>query len=435
MENNSRNLELEKSLLGGVMHWPKELDEYGVSPEDFYSPKHEEIFRVMVNEINAGNPADPVTLASKLTDVKGADFAYLYELFEKAPGSRVNVMRQAEAIAGLAHKRSLEATLREFYAEVVELPWSKLDEPLDRLRASLDKSAEQVANVEVAEFADLFMEAASMWSEPANKDVVGTGWQSLDDYLNGGLRPGQLTILGARPATGKSAIASCIAVANHTKGVGVFSLEMPAHEFINRMASIETGIELSRFTKHELRDYDWDKVSKFQRKLPEWKVVIEDRPQRSIAQMRASLRTWRRKHDIKVVIVDYLQLMAPADRNEMRERQVSRMAEDLKAMAKDFNVAVLALAQVNRGSTMSENKRPTMSHLRESGSLEANADQVLLLHRDDDKPHALEIIVAKNRHGSTGTVELIWSGAVSSAYEEERGHASYPFGTGISLEG
>lgn len=158
---------------------------------------------------------------------------------------------------------------------------------------------------------------------------------------------------------------------------------------------------------------------------------MEDRPQRSIAQMRASLRSWKRRGEVRLVIVDYLQLMAPADRSEQRERQVSRMSEDLKAMAKDFGVAVVALAQVNRGAALGDSKRPTMAHLRESGGIEANADQVLLLHRDENAPHKIEIVVAKNRHGSVGLVDLVWSPAVSSAYEEAPHSASYPFGRGL----
>lgn len=431
METKNFNTELEMSLLGGIMAHPKYFDDYDVRGEDFYDHRHEKLFDVLSQEVRAGNPVTPDVLASKVTNIPGMTFQVLLGMFEVAPSSGVTVIAHASTVAGLARKRRVEADLRASLEKIGLAPWDEVDVPLDELRARLDKAAEQISTVEVVDFSELYEEAFAEWQKPLDENLIRTGWVTLDDYLNGGFRPGQLTILGARPAVGKSAIASCLAVANHEQGVGFFSLEMPNLELVNRMASIETGVELSRLTRHDLREYEWKKLDAFRRSLPGWKVFMEDRPQRSISQIRASLRSWKRKGEVRLVIVDYLQLMAPADRTEQRERQVSRISEDLKAMAKDFGVAVVALAQVNRGAALSDNKRPTMAHLRESGGIEANADQVLLLHRDENAPHVIEVIVAKNRHGSVGTVQLVWSPAVSSAYEERPHSASYPFGRGL----
>lgn len=417
------------------MIYPKYVDNLICQPLDFIDKRHGDLFEIIRKEIHEGRPVSPIDLEPRVTDMRGIGFLELYQMFEAAPNSSVTMERQAETLVELSRKRAMGTVSAALSDTVANTPISELDAALETHIAALEEISSRSSRNDNISFARMIEESYEQAISPVDRNVINTGWQELDDYLNGGLRPGQLTILGARPATGKSAVAACMAVANHTQGVGFFSLEMPYQEMTNRMVSIETGIKLSDITQRRLDDDARNKFNAYIQDAPSWKVSIEDKPRRSIAQMRATVKAWKREHDVKLVIVDYLQLMAPADQNESRERQVSRISEDLKAMAKDLHVAVVALAQVNRGSTQRDDKRPTMSDLRESGGIEANADSIILLHRDaqstdPDEMSKIEFIVAKNRHGQTGIIELVWRPEYSSVNSAGLSDTSYRFGLG-----
>jgi replicative DNA helicase len=184
---------------------------------------------------------------------------------------------------------------------------------------------------------------------------------------------------------------------------------MKEHEVVGRMAAAAEGIDLHRINSHSLRDQDWQKLAQHRARAAEWPVYIEEASRITMAQIRASVRTWKRRGPVPLVIIDYLQLCAPADQRDTRERQVSRIAEDCKHLAKEFDCHVLALAQVNRGSTQRADSRPNMADLRESGGIEAHADNIILLHRDDEEMEGeIEMIIEKNRHGETGKIRLAW---------------------------
>jgi replicative DNA helicase len=272
----------------------------------------------------------------------------------------------------------------------------------------LDKTANEASGVKIRTFHAALQDAIETWTAPKGRGF-GTGWHELDQKFNGGWHPGQLTVLGARPAIGKSLVAGCAAVAASSYGAGFFSLEMKEHEVIARMTAASEGIDLHTINTGNFTESDWSKLTRLNEKSAEWPVYVEEKSMVTMAQIRATVRSWKRRGPVPLVIVDYLQLVSPADRRESRERQVSRIAEDCKHLAKEFNTHVLALAQVNRESTSRENKRPTMADLRESGGIEAHADNIILLHRDDEEMEGeIEFIVEKNRHGETGKIRLAW---------------------------
>lgn len=422
----------ERATLASAMMWPRIIDDLPVVPEDFAEPRHEDLYRLIVEEARKGEPTDAIALGSKIDGIKGLTPASLTELSLEAPGSPQLAGAYAKTVAGLSRGRAVRSIAARLTDGVDRNAWDGIDGLLDGVRAELDGVVAKTSGVRVRTFSDVLRDAIETWSKPQDRRVWPTGWQELDDMLNGGWKPGQVTILGARPAVGKSAVAACATVAAHHHGVGFFSLEMSDLELAGRMVAIEKEIDLGRIEKAELTNRDWERISALMEDADKWRVFLETKPRRSIAQIRATVRSWSRNGHIPLIVIDYLQLMSPADSKETRERQVSRLAEDCKALAKDFDCHVLALAQVNRGSTMREDKRPTMGDLRESGGIEANADNIILLHREEttDPIDAarIEFNVVKNRHGRIGRLNLAWRPNYSSANSEGNLPGSYRFG-------
>ena len=417
----------ERNLLAVAMLERDVVAEVSLAPEDFWDPRHETLWRILQGQQRAGLPTDPVSVTGTMppAGVDGLTPMYVTGLMAETTVTRGTAEHYARIVAGLARLREVQRIATELHQAATDATWDTADKPLSAARAAIDHAAATSAKVDVRSFSDALEDAITEWETPEDTTAQPTGWEELDDYLNGGWKPGQVTILGARPAVGKSLIAGCATVAAHTYGAGFFSLEMTERELVSRMVATEKGINLGHIESRDLTDEDWDRIIRLRGEAPDWRVFIEAKPRRSMEQIRATLRTWTRQHPVPLVVIDYLQLVSPADPRELRERQVSRIAEDCKALAKDFHCHVLALAQVNRGSTTREDKRPTMSDLRESGGIEANADNIILLHRDDEAEDMIQFIVAKNRHGRTGTIELVWRPHTASANGEAGG---YPFG-------
>jgi replicative DNA helicase len=403
----------EMKLIGAIMGEPRALDDIFINPEDFYRPAHEELWKKISAQIRAGKPADPLTMSHLIGDIPGVDAVYLHQCFAQAPHRGV-APHYAEIVVGLARLRRMADVGQQLIQQAQTSSWEDAETILDAGRATLDETVSQATGVTVTTFAKALELAVDEWQAPEQQKYK-TGWSELDRKLNGGWRGGQLTVVGARPAVGKSVIASCAAVAAHGYGVGFFSLEMSMTEVVSRMAASAQGIDLGRLNSGNLTDIDWQRVSRLAQRSQDWRVYIEDKSRLTMAQIRATVRTWTRKGPLPLVIIDYSQLVTPADRTESRERQVSRILEDCKHLAKEFDTHVLALAQVNRGSTHREDKRPTMADLRESGGIEAHADNIILLHRDEATPDEIELILAKNRHGPNCTINLVWRPSFASA--------------------
>lgn len=410
------DIEAEMKVIGAALTDSRIISDCPVTPEDFHYPAHEELWALLVREERAGKPTDLVSISQRLiaAPINGMADTYLFDCLGKTNSATVGPYF-AGIVSSLAQLRRLATVGQQIIERAKTAEWDDAAQTVENARAILDAETETNVDAGTRTFADALKDAVDVWDsapEPGNT----TGWPDLDRLLNGGWKPGQLTIFGARPAVGKSVVAGCAAVAAADYGCGYFSLEMTEIETVNRMAAAAQGVDLWRIQNHMMNEMDWKRASKLVQRSTDMRIVLDNRERLSMGQLRAKVRSWSRKHPLKLIIIDYLQILRPADeKHDSRERQVNRLAEDCKLLAREFNLHVVALAQVNRGSTHREDKRPTMSDLRESGGIEAHADNIILLHRDDkEMPGQIEFNVEKNRHGRTGQLVMEWAPHVSS---------------------
>lgn len=419
--------EAEQGVIGAVLRDERVLDDFVLNGEDFHLPKHEQLWNLILSEHRAGNPITPIGISQRLISnpIRGLDAAYLHICIEQAPVDTA-VPHVADMLKALANLRRVARIGIKINTDATNANWEDANQIIDNARSDLDQTANAATGIKTRTFSDALSDAIEIWDNPRPRGIP-TGWPELDELFNGGWRPGNLTVVGARPAVGKSLVAGTAAISAAQHGVGFFSLEMLEEEVTARMSAAAQDIWLNKFNNSALTDTDWKKVAQLAERSREWPLFIESDSQMSMAQIRATVRTWQRKHPVPLFIIDYLQLVQPADRNESRERQVARVAEDCKHLAKEFNTHVIALAQVNRNSTQGEMRPPRVSDLRESGGIEAFADNIILLHREQDDSEMITFIVGKNRHGKTENIDLVWRphiATVSSPAQNVPNHQS-----------
>ena len=250
---------------------------------------------------------------------------------------------------------------------------------------------------------------------------VPTGFTDLDSLTNG-LHPGQMIVIAARPAMGKSTIGLDIArsaAIKHNQAAVVFSLEMSKTEITMRLLSAEASIQLQHMRKGTMREEDWQRLAQTMGRVSDAPLFIDDSPNMSLMEIRAKCRRLKQRHNLKLVVIDYLQLMSSGKRVESRQQEVSEFSRALKLLAKELEVPVIAISQLNRGPEQRTDKKPQMSDLRESGSIEQDADMVILLHREDayekesQRAGEADLIVAKHRNGPTDTIVVAFQGHYS----------------------
>lgn len=405
----------EMYVLGAVLEsGGRALDDItNLTAEDFYRPVHEALFALMRGMHSKGEPTEAMNVFQRVTTspIRGLEPVYLHDLMRACTTWR-NVEWYARTVRQLARLRRLRAAGERLIQMAGDTDIDKVDETVEAARAEVDIAGRDESTGELASIGDLMLAAMDRW-ESQESGVLPTGLHDLDRALSGGLRPGHLFIVGARPAVGKSVVASVVAHAMAKQGAGVLfsSLEMTRDEVTDRIAADVASVNLTHLTERNLSEDDWQRVSNAHRKVADWPLRVQDRAELTVAQIRARARdVARSSQGLGIVVVDYLQLVKAADVRAPRQEQVASVSRALKVMAKELQVPVVALAQVNRASTMRTDKRPTMSDLRESGGIEADADEIILLHRDDkDLPGEIEFIIEKNRHGRTGKVSMAWS--------------------------
>jgi replicative DNA helicase len=288
-------------------------------------------------------------------------------------------------------------------------------EVLERVRSDLDGIADS-ARVGT-DGSDIETLAADALVRYGSTQVAGlaTPWSDLNACLNGGLRPGTVTVVGARPGMGKSIFVSnlCVHVAKGGLGAQFVSLEMPENEVTDRIVSGMSSVSYSRILSHQLEDSDWARIETAVDKLTGFPLRIVDQPYVTLTGVRSLARSFKRKPaGLGVLAVDYLQLMQPGDTRMPRQEQVAGLSRGLKLLAKELGVPVVIAAQLNRGSEQRTDKKPTLSDLRESGAIEQDADHVMLLHRDDSdeaRIGEIDVLLVKNRGGPLATVTLCWA--------------------------
>ncbi|MGJ5826631.1 replicative DNA helicase [Streptomyces ossamyceticus] len=424
-----QDLDAEQSVLGGMLLSKDAIADVVelLKGADFYKPAHETIYQAILDVYAKGEPADPITIAAELTKrgeiTKVGGASYLHTLVQTVPTAA-----NAEYYAEIVHERAVLRRLVEAGTRITQMGYAAdddVDEIVNRAQAEIFAVTEQRTTEDYLPLGDI-MEGAldeieAIGSRSGEMTGVPTGFTDLDQLTNG-LHPGQMIIIAARPAMGKSTLALDFAraasIKNNLPSV-IFSLEMGRNEIAMRLLSAEARVALHHMRSGTMTDEDWTRLARRMPDVSAAPLYIDDSPNLSMMEIRAKCRRLKQRNDLKLVIIDYLQLMQSGKRSESRQQEVSDMSRNLKLLAKELELPVIALSQLNRGPEQRTDKKPMVSDLRESGSIEQDADMVILLHREDayekESPRAGEadIIVGKHRNGPTATITVAFQGHYS----------------------
>jgi replicative DNA helicase len=422
-----QDLAAEQSVLGGMMLSKDAIADVveQLKGHDFYKPAHEMVYDAILDLYGRGEPADAVTVSALLTKrgeigrVGGAP--YLHTLISMVPTAA-----NAGYYARIVRERAVLRRLVEAGTRIVQLGYAAeggdVDDLVNTAQAEVYAVTEQRTSEDYLPLAEILNGAMEEIEAAGHRGegMVGvpTGFVELDRLTNG-LHPGQMVVLAARPAIGKSTLGIDIvrsASIKHNMTSVIFSLEMSRNEITMRMLAAEGRVPLQNMRKGQMRDEDWQRLASTVGKISAAPLFIDDSPNMSLMEIRAKCRRLKQRHGLKLVVIDYLQLMSSGKRVESRQQEVSEFSRALKLLAKELEVPVIAISQLNRGAEQRTDKRPQLSDLRESGAIEQDADVVILLHREDayerESPRAGEadLIVAKHRNGPTDTIVVAFQG-------------------------
>ncbi len=419
-----QDLAAEQSVLGGMMLSKDAIADVVevLRSADFYRPAHQIVYDCILDLYGRGEPADAVMVSAELERrgeirrIGGAP--YLHTLIATVP-TAANAGYYAEIVAEKAILRRLvEAGTRIVQLGYAGADGSDVNEIVDRAQASIYEVTERRMSEDYVALEELLQptmdEIDAIASRGGSALGIPTGFVDFDEITNG-LHAGQMIIVAARPGIGKSTLGldwarSCSV--RHGMTSVIFSLEMSRTEIVMRMLSAEARIRLQDMRGGRMSDDDWTRLARRMSEISEAPLFIDDSPNMTMMEIRAKARRLKQRHDLKLIVVDYLQLMTSGKRVESRQQEVSEFSRQLKLLAKELEVPVVAISQLNRGPEQRTDKRPMLADLRESGSLEQDADMVLLIHRPDawerDDPRAGEadLILAKHRAGPTATVTV-----------------------------
>ncbi|NDY41436.1 replicative DNA helicase [Dissulfurirhabdus thermomarina] len=419
-----QHLEAEQCVLGGILIEDGALSRVAeiLRPEDFYREAHGLIYQAMLDLSERNEPQDLVTVhnalkaAGRLEAAGGA--AYLAELTEAVPVA-ANVAYYAKIVRDKAILRRLIEKASEIAATCYEEA-GEVDEILERAEAGIFEISQLKIHQAFHAVRDVMKDSIKRVEDLyARKELVTgvpTGFGELD-RMTAGLQPADLIIVAGRPSMGKTAFALNIAqhaALEHGVPVAVFSLEMSKEQLALRLLCSEARVDAQKVRTGFLSEQDWPRLIRAAGNLSEARIFIDDTPALSVLEMRAKARRLKAEHGLGLVVVDYLQLMRGRGGSERREQEISEISRSLKAMAKELDVPVVALSQLNRKVEDRPNKRPQMADLRESGAIEQDADVIAFIYRDEvynrseDNPNrgTAEVIVGKQRNGPTGVVRL-----------------------------
>lgn len=416
------SLEAEQSVLGAILlEGNAALDriEGEITEFDFYRQEHQLIFKSARKLSNAGSPIDVITIAEALDGSENLDriggLVYLCNLAQNVPGA-ANIRFYAKTV----RERSLQRRLRALAVEIQEdcnLPGAEVAEII----AKADSAMVQLLDThqdDPAMLSDVMAEAIDEMDDRVTGCRLSgllTGVQDFD-AITGGLEPGQLVIVAARPSVGKTAFALNVAnhIAREGRTIAFFSLEMQRRELAQRLIAMRTGVPVSAMRTGQLEEGGWSRISACRADADGQRLILMDRPAIGVSYVRAVARKIKRQHGLDVICVDYLGLMRGEGQN--RNQEIGSLSRGLKALAKELNIPIIALAQLNRATETRQDRRPQLSDLRDSGEIEQDADIVVMLHREDLSNPApewrglAELIIRKNRNGPLGEVLLVLDG-------------------------
>lgn len=421
-----QSIEAEQSVLGSMI-----LDKDVISlvteilrKEDFYRDDHKEIFDAIIELFDRGEPIDLITLTDSLKKRGTIDsiggIEYITNIITAVPTTE-----SAKHYAKIIEEKSILRKLIKISSEMLNLGY----EATDDVSAIIDKAEKSIFDLLQKRnsngfthikdvLVSTFDRLEQLYNNKGNLTGIPTGFIDLDQKTSG-LQNSDLILVAARPAMGKTSFVLNIAqfAAVHTKTpVAIFSLEMSRDQLVNRMLSSEVMVESQKMRSGDLEDDDWEKLAKSMGPLSESPIYIDDTPGISMTELRAKCRRLKLEKNLGLIIIDYLQLMSGSKKSESRQQEISEISRSLKILAKEINVPVITLSQLSRAPEARADHTPILSDLRESGAIEQDADIVMFLYRDDyynpesEKKNIAEVIIAKHRNGSTGTIELRWLG-------------------------
>ena len=425
-----QDLVAEQSVLGAMLLSKDAIADVVevIRGTDFYKPAHQSIYEAVIDLYGRGEPADPITVKDKLEGTgdlgRAGGAAYLVTLIESVPTAA-----NAGYYARIVRERAILRRLVQAGTRIVQMGYATdggdVDEVVDRAQAEVYEVTERRTSEDYLPLSAIMEgtvdEIEAIASHGGAMSGVPTGIEDLDRLTNG-LHAGQLVVVAARPAIGKSTLgldfARSAAIKNQMTSV-IFSLEMGRNEITMRLLSAEARVPLHHMRSGSMSEDDWQRLARRMGEVNDAPLFVDDSPNMSMMEIRAKCRRLKQRHDLRLVIIDYLQLMSSGKRVESRQQEVSEFSRSLKLLAKELEVPVIAISQLNRGAEARTDKKPMLSDLRESGAIEQDADVVILLHREDayerESPRAGEadLIVAKHRNGPTATVTVAFQGHYS----------------------
>ena len=418
------SLEAEQSVIGAMI-----MDREAIviasetlTKEDFYQQSYGVIFESMVVLYNEGQPVDVVTLQNRLREKNVppeiSSMEFVGGLVLAVPTS-ANVKYYANIVADKAILRRL-IKVNEEIANQCYLGSDSVEDILADTEKQIFGILQNKGGGDYVPIKQVVINALEKIEQAAktqgNVTGIATGFLDLD-YKTAGLQPSDLILVAARPSMGKTAFVLNIAqhVAFHSnEATAIFSLEMSKEQLVNRLFSLESRVDAQLLRSGNLEDADWEKLIEGAGTIGRSKLIIDDTPGISISELRSKCRKYKLEHDLKLVIIDYLQLMSGSGHSDSRQQEISEISRSLKGLARELHVPVIALSQLSRAVEQRPDHRPMLSDLRESGAIEQDADVVMFIYRDDyynkDTPdkNIAEIIIAKQRNGPIGTVNLVW---------------------------
>ena len=424
-KNPPHSLEAEMSLLGALLVGDDQVwgEIHGyLTMEDFYKPAHGQIFSVVQSLEEKGEPIDVLTVSNALEKEKllekVGNSAYLADLVSYTP-SRISVSACAKIIKEKSLLRAVIRQCSDFIRKAQAQEFEEVDSFLDQIEAEVFKLSQDKISQHVFPINQLVKQSLdqleSLHGKNLNITGLSTSFEELDN-MTSGFQPGEFVVVASRPSMGKTALSLNIGMnaALSGKKVALFSVEMAKELILTRLLSSLNRIHLSYLKTGNISEKNWDLLMEGAARLSATQFYIDDSSQISPFEIRSRARRLKAQHGLDLIIVDYIQLMSMKKSMDSREREVSEMCRLLKSIAKELSIPVLALSQLNRGVENRTNRRPQLSDLRESGSIEQDADVIIMLYRDEyynpntTQKGKMELIISKQRNGPTGTVILNW---------------------------
>jgi len=418
------SLEAEQSVIGSMIMDREAIVVASemITGDDFYNKQLGIVFDTMLELNDEGRPVDLVTLQDRLKEKdvppEVSSLEFVRDLITAVPTS-ANIKYYASIVAEKAVLRRL-IRVNEDIANNCYLGKENMEFILDDAEKRIFEVVQKRGSGDFVPIRQVVMNAlAKIESSAKNNGVVTgipTGFADLD-YRTAGMQPSDLVLIAARPSMGKTAFVLNIAqhvAFRQNKTVAIFSLEMSKEQLVNRLLSLESHVDSQHIRTGQLSESEWEDLIQSAGSIGKSNLIIDDTPGISIAELRSKCRKFKMEHDLSMIIIDYLQLMSGSGRSDSRQQEISDISRSLKAVARELSVPVLALSQLSRAVEQRPDHRPMLSDLRESGAIEQDADVVMFIYRDDyynhdtEKPNVAEIIIAKQRNGPIGTIELAW---------------------------